>query len=71
MIDSETCKPLRDAAVDIWHCDAVGTYSGDESISQSANGGSSSSASPTESPTGTPTFDSNASIHQENTDDKT
>lgn len=28
VIDAETCEPLRDAAVDIWHCDALGVYSG-------------------------------------------
>ncbi|HEU0305155.1 MAG TPA: intradiol ring-cleavage dioxygenase [Gaiellaceae bacterium] len=26
VIDVSTCKPIRGAAVDIWHCDAVGTY---------------------------------------------
>jgi len=29
VVDAETCKPIRDAAVDIWHCDALGTYSGE------------------------------------------
>lgn len=33
VIDSETCKPIADAAVDIWHCDALGIYSGYESSS--------------------------------------
>lgn len=28
VIDSTTCKPLPGAAVDIWHCDANGEYSG-------------------------------------------
>lgn len=28
VIDSSTCEPLPDAAVDIWHCDANGEYSG-------------------------------------------
>ncbi|MEU0302899.1 intradiol ring-cleavage dioxygenase [Streptomyces sp. NPDC006175] len=32
VIDAETCKPLRNAAVDIWHCDALGIYSGYESM---------------------------------------
>jgi protocatechuate 3,4-dioxygenase beta subunit len=31
VIDAETCEPIRDAAVDIWHCDALGTYSGEPS----------------------------------------
>ncbi|NEB00258.1 intradiol ring-cleavage dioxygenase [Streptomyces sp. SID13726] len=49
VIDSETCKPLRNAAVDIWHCDALGLYSGYESFSQ--GGGT----APTDAPSGTPT----------------
>lgn len=28
VVDSNTCQPIRDAAVDIWHCDALGVYSG-------------------------------------------
>jgi protocatechuate 3,4-dioxygenase beta subunit len=28
VIDVATCKPISGAAVDIWHCDAGGTYSG-------------------------------------------
>jgi protocatechuate 3,4-dioxygenase beta subunit len=31
VVDSDTCKPIRDAAVDIWHCDALGVYSGEPS----------------------------------------
>jgi protocatechuate 3,4-dioxygenase beta subunit len=31
VVDSTTCKPIRDAAVDIWHCDALGVYSGEPS----------------------------------------
>jgi protocatechuate 3,4-dioxygenase beta subunit len=50
VIDSETCRPLRDAAVDIWHCDAAGVYSGYENQGNGGGGG------PTgEPPTGTPT----------------
>jgi hypothetical protein len=26
--DASTCKPIKGAAVDIWHCDALGVYSG-------------------------------------------
>ncbi len=26
MLDVSTCKPIKGAAVDIWHCDAVGAY---------------------------------------------
>ena len=28
--DAASCEPLRDAVVDIWHCDAGGVYSGFE-----------------------------------------
>lgn len=28
VMDAKTCAPLPDVALDIWHCDAVGTYSG-------------------------------------------
>jgi protocatechuate 3,4-dioxygenase beta subunit len=28
VLNASTCKPVRNAAVDIWHCDAVGVYSG-------------------------------------------
>lgn len=28
VLDSRTCQPLPNAAVDVWHCDAVGLYSG-------------------------------------------
>jgi protocatechuate 3,4-dioxygenase beta subunit len=28
VLDSRTCTPLPNAAIDIWHCDALGLYSG-------------------------------------------
>jgi len=31
VVDSNTCEPIRDVAVDIWHCDALGIYSGEPS----------------------------------------
>jgi protocatechuate 3,4-dioxygenase beta subunit len=31
VVDSTSCDPIRDAAVDIWHCDALGVYSGEPS----------------------------------------
>jgi len=34
LVDATRCEPLQNAAVDIWHCDAVGVYSG-----FTANGG--------------------------------
>lgn len=27
-VQSESCAPLKDVAVDVWHCDAAGVYSG-------------------------------------------
>ncbi|WP_369041884.1 intradiol ring-cleavage dioxygenase [Streptomyces sp. Midd1] len=53
VIDAETCRPVRNAAVDIWHCSALGVYSGYESMSNGDGGGG---TPPTgEPPTGTPT----------------
>jgi protocatechuate 3,4-dioxygenase beta subunit len=31
VVDSKTCEPIHDAAVDVWHCDALGVYSGEPS----------------------------------------
>jgi Dioxygenase len=28
VVDISTCKPIKGTAVDIWHCDAAGSYSG-------------------------------------------
>lgn len=28
VLDASTCRPVRGAAVEIWHCDAAGVYSG-------------------------------------------
>src|SRR3954451_12704836 len=28
VVDASTCKPIRGATVEVWHCDAVGRYSG-------------------------------------------
>ena len=42
VVDVSTCKPIRGAAVDIWHCDAAGAYSGTErSRAHASSGGSS------------------------------
>jgi protocatechuate 3,4-dioxygenase beta subunit len=29
VVDANSCEPIRDAAVDVWHCDALGVYSGE------------------------------------------
>ena len=28
VVDASTCKPVKGASVDVWHCDALGVYSG-------------------------------------------
>jgi protocatechuate 3,4-dioxygenase beta subunit len=33
VVDASTCRPIKGAAVDIWHCDAGGSYSGYTSMS--------------------------------------
>jgi protocatechuate 3,4-dioxygenase beta subunit len=37
--DAGTCSPIESAVVDVWHCDADGTYSGFESASMGGAGG--------------------------------
>jgi len=37
--DAQACEPIENAVVDIWHCDALGIYSGFESASQGGPGG--------------------------------
>jgi protocatechuate 3,4-dioxygenase beta subunit len=49
VIDAATCKPLKHAAVDIWHCDATGLYSGYTAMGSGGGGGGGPA------PTGTPT----------------
>jgi len=38
LTDSEGCAPLRNAVVEIWHCDAAGLYSGAEDLSAGGGG---------------------------------
>jgi protocatechuate 3,4-dioxygenase beta subunit len=37
VVDTATCQPLADAAVDIWHCDAQGYYSGVQGANPGGN----------------------------------
>ena len=37
--DARTCEPIRNADVEIWHCDAGGVYSGFERASRGGPGG--------------------------------
>lgn len=39
VVDVSSCKPIKGAAVDIWHCDAGGVYSGFDSESPPSGGG--------------------------------
>src|SRR5207237_5496269 len=39
VIDAESCRPVRNAAVDIWHCNATGVYSGYEEMGSGGGGG--------------------------------
>ncbi|MFD6552704.1 intradiol ring-cleavage dioxygenase [Streptomyces sp. NPDC058398] len=76
VIDAETCKPVRNAAVDIWHCSALGLYSGYEEMSNGGGGGG-PSGGPTGVPSGSPTGEppsgpppGGGGGHAEPTDDK-
>ncbi|MFC9634962.1 intradiol ring-cleavage dioxygenase [Streptomyces mirabilis] len=57
VIDADTCKPVKNAAVDIWHCTALGVYSGYEAMGSGGGGGGGTppSGAPTDAPSGTPT----------------
>ncbi|WP_405685974.1 intradiol ring-cleavage dioxygenase [Streptomyces sp. NBC_01387] len=74
VIDADTCTPLRKAAVDIWHCDALGIYSGYESASQGGGTpptGPPPSGAPTGAPpSGGPGGGGGGGGHVEPTDDK-
>ena len=56
VIDLDGCtpagggNPVRDAVVEIWHCDATGVYSGFEEGSRSANGGGGGQGGPAGGP---------------------
>ena len=63
VIDSSTCRPIRVAGVEIWHCDALGVYSGYTAIGSGGGPATTPSIDPSSLPTG--------SIHAEPTDDLT
>ncbi|MDX2548404.1 intradiol ring-cleavage dioxygenase [Streptomyces sp. WI04-05B] len=75
VIDAETCRPVRNAAVDIWHCSALGIYSGYEDMGNGGGGGGGDtppSGAPTDIPTGPPPSGGPGGPggHQEPTDDE-
>ena len=39
LLDAKGCAPLEGAALDIWHCDALGVYSGFTTSSPDGRGG--------------------------------
>jgi len=46
VLDSRTCKVLPDAAIDLWHCDALGLYSGFTQQNPMGHGGPDGSGGP-------------------------
>lgn len=72
VVDSRTCRPIPRAAVDIWHCDAGGVYSGYEGNTL-PGGGTPPTGAPTGAPTGTPTGPppGGGDMHQEPVNDLT
>ncbi|MFF4256261.1 intradiol ring-cleavage dioxygenase [Streptomyces sp. NPDC001663] len=68
VIDAETCRPLRNAAVDIWHCNASGIYSGYEAMGSGGGGPAPTGPPPSGTPTGPPPGGGGG--HQEPTDDE-
>ena len=51
VVDASGCTPIRDAAIDIWHCDAGGVYSGFSGASGGGPGGGGGSQSATDNQT--------------------
>jgi protocatechuate 3,4-dioxygenase beta subunit len=49
--DAESCKPIENAVVDIWHCDALGSYSGYESSGGEPPGGGGGNSGPADDET--------------------
>jgi len=41
VVDATGCAPIKDAAIDVWHCDASGVYSGFSQASAGGPGGGS------------------------------
>jgi protocatechuate 3,4-dioxygenase beta subunit len=51
LVDAKTCRPLPNAALDIWHCDALGAYS---AFAEGAQGGPGGGRPPGPFPGGPP-----------------
>jgi len=52
VVDAATCMPIKDAVVDVWHCDAAGVYAGFGSASTAGNGGGNGGPPPGGTPGG-------------------
>lgn len=52
ILDAKTCAPLPKAAIDVWHCDASGLYSGFTKTSLGGPGGPEGSGGPSGPPPG-------------------
>jgi protocatechuate 3,4-dioxygenase beta subunit len=68
VIDSATCRPLRNAGVEIWHCDALGVYSG---YTASGSGGGGMPTPPSGDPSAPPGGGAPGGGHATPTDDLT
>ena len=56
VLDSGTCRPVPNAMVEIWHCDALGVYSGYTAMGSGGTGQPGGPGGPTGAPpSGTPT----------------
>ena len=53
VVDATGCTPIKDAAIDVWHCDAGGIYSG---FSQASAGGPGGGPGASQSATDSQTF---------------
>ncbi|MEU1708120.1 intradiol ring-cleavage dioxygenase [Streptomyces sp. NPDC005706] len=53
-VDAVTCRPIRNSAIEIWHCDASGVYSG-YTGNGNGGGGTPTGRPPSPPPSGTPT----------------
>ncbi|MFD8274554.1 intradiol ring-cleavage dioxygenase [Streptomyces flaveolus] len=68
-VDATTCRPLQNSAIEIWHCDASGVYSG---YTAGGNGGGTPPGEPsTPPPSGAPTDPPPGGGHANPTDDMT
>jgi protocatechuate 3,4-dioxygenase beta subunit len=46
LLDTKSCRPIQNAALDIWHCDALGVYSGYTAFQPGGPGGRGGSGGP-------------------------